>query len=153
MSVATGSHTRWLEEREWAPPPPARPIRIVGGVVEELDEVELEPEPEPEPAVEFSLAPGDQARVAARAGVVFRSGAEMDSEQLGILEHGEVIDVREVRPLDVSQGNGSAFDSADASVYQTAWKKSLAGRAREKDAMAHSWRKFLRWLWTTKRAR
>ena len=45
MSVATGSHTRWLEEREWAPPPPARPIRIVGGVVEELDEVELEPEP------------------------------------------------------------------------------------------------------------
>lgn len=103
MSVATGSHTRWLEEREWAPPPPARPIRIVGGVVEELDEVELEPEPEPEPAVEFSLAPGDQARVAARAGVVFRSGAEMDSEQLGILEHGEVIDVREVRPLDVSQ--------------------------------------------------
>jgi hypothetical protein len=106
MSVATGSHTRWLREREWAPPPPPRrPIRLVGGVVEELDgvEAELEPEPEPEPDLDLSLAPGDQARVAARTGVIFRSGVEMDSDQLGILEHGEVIDVREVRPLDVSK--------------------------------------------------
>eukprot|EP01043_Picozoa_sp_COSAG02_P008489 COSAG02_NODE_273_length_26316_cov_13.661060_7_plen_778_part_00 len=105
MSVATGSHTRWLLERDWAPPPPPRPVRLVGGVVEELDDVEaeLELELEPEPELEFSLAPGDQARVTARTGVIFRSGPEMDSEQLGILEHGEVIDVREVRPLDESQ--------------------------------------------------
>ena len=105
MSLATGSHTRWLQERLWAPPPRPRPVRIVGGKAVEEPEPEPEPEPDPElqepQQLDYSLAPGDQARVTSHA-VIFRAGAEMDSDQLGILDHGEVIDVREVRPIDAS---------------------------------------------------
>lgn len=109
MSVATGSHTRWLQERAWRKPLPPRPVRrIVAGQLdgaepESKPESESDTEPEPEPELDFSLAPGDQAMVKSRTGVIFRAGEGMNTEQLGVLEHGDVVDVREVRPLDVTK--------------------------------------------------